>query len=158
MTSFFWFMANLEQCESRISGAWSIKLTFSLTPSKHSSWWRRLEDAFRLRLQETSSRRLDQDEYVRLGLTSSRHLCQDQYIRLGHTSSRRFEDVLQKRLQDIFKTFWRRFEDVLQRYLQDVFKTYHQVTVLVNTSLRSIQHVSETFFSKDDYLQKNMPR
>ena len=108
-------------------------------PGKYSSWWRRLDDVFRLRLQKTSSRRLqdvliktnmfalalrlqktssrrlDQDEYVRLSLTSSedvfktssRRLGQDQYIRLGYTSSRRLQDVLQKRLQDIFKTFWR---------------------------------------------------
>ena len=31
MTSFIWFIANLEQCGSRISDAWSVKLTFSLT-------------------------------------------------------------------------------------------------------------------------------
>ena len=78
------------------------------------------EDVFK-----TSSRRLDQDEYVRLSLTSSedvfktssRRLGQDQYIRLGYTSSRRF--------QDVFKTSSRRLQDLLQRYLQDVFKTYH---------------------------------
>ena len=55
---------------------------------------RRLEDAFRLRLQKTSSRRLDQDEYIRLTHASSegvlktplRRYNQDQYVRLGHTS------------------------------------------------------------------------
>ena len=46
-------------------------------------------------------------------------LDQDQYIRLGHTSSRR--------LQVVFKTSSRHLQDVLQRCLQDVFKTYHQV-------------------------------
>ena len=110
-------------------------------PSKHSSWWRRLEDVFCLHLQKTSSRYLDQDEYIHLNHTSSeyvfkifwRRLDQDQYIRLGHASSVRLEgifktsswrlqdifkmscqDVLQKRLQEIFKTFWRRFQDVLK--------------------------------------------
>ena len=106
-------------------------------PSKHSSWWRRLEDVFK------SSRRLDQDEYIRLShspsedvfKTSSRCLDQDQYIHFGHTSSRclqdvfktscqdvllrRLQDVLQKRLQDIVKTTSRR----LQKRLQDIFKT-----------------------------------
>ena len=57
--------------------------------------------------------RLDEDVLIKtnmfasaLGLqkTSSRRLGQDQYIRLGYTSSRRLQDVLQKRLQDIFKT------------------------------------------------------
>ena len=141
-------------------------------------------------------RRLDQDEYVRLSLTSSgdvfktssRRLGQDQYICLGYTSSRllqgvfklscqdafktfsrRLEDLLQKRLQDIFKTSLRRFEDVfktssrrLEKRFQDIFNTSSRriikLTVLINASLGSIQHVSETFFSKDDYLQRNMPR
>ena len=68
-------------------------------------------------------RRLDQDEYIRLTHTSSedvfkttsRRLDQDQYIRLGHTSSRRLQDVLPRRLQDVFNTS--------SRHLQDVFKT-----------------------------------
>ena len=97
--------------------------------------WRCLSSSSSEDVFKTSSRRLDQDEYVRLSLTSSedvfktssRRLGQDQYIRLGYTSSRRLQDVLQKRLQDIFKTSSRHLQDILQRYLQDVFKTYHQV-------------------------------
>ena len=70
------------------------------------------EDIFKTNLfalvihfQKTSSRRLDWDEYIRLGHTSSRHL-QDVF----KTSSigvlpRHVQDVLQKRLQDNFKTF-----------------------------------------------------
>ena len=61
------------------------------------------------------------------------------------TSSRCF----QKRLQDIFKTSSRRLYDVLktsstclqnllQRYLQHVFKTYHQIKLLLLTSLRDV--------------------
>ena len=126
-------------------------------PSKHSSWWRRLEDVFRFRLQKTSSRRL-QDVLIktnmfalalRLQKTSSRRLDQDQYIRLGHTSSRRLQDVFKtssrrlqdvfktssRHLQDVFKTSSRRLQDVLQRYLQDVFKTYHQVKLFLLTRL-----------------------
>ena len=130
-------------------------------PSKYSSWWRRLEDVFRLRLQKTSSRRFDQDEYIRLSLTSSedvfktssRRLGQDQYIRLGYTSSRRLQDVFKtssrrlaktssRHLQDVFKTFWRRLQNVFKtswktssRHLQDVFKTYHQVKLFLLTRL-----------------------
>ena len=62
-----------------------------------------------------------------------------------------------KRLQDVLKTSSRHFQDAMQRYLQDVFKTYYQ-TALVNTSWRSIQDVSETFFSKDGYPQRDLPR
>ena len=130
-------------------------------PSKHSSWWRRLQDvltktnmfALALHLQNTSSRRLGQDQNIRLAHTSSR--------RLARTFSRRLKDVFQKRLQDIFKTpsrrlqdvfkkswktssrhlqevfktFWRRLQDVLQRYLQGIFKTYHQVKLFLLTRL-----------------------
>ena len=85
-------------------------------------FWRRIlslssEDVFK-----TSSIHLDQDEYIRLIHTSSedafktswRCLNQDQYNRLGHSSSRRLQYVLQKRLQDIFKTSSRRFQDVFK--------------------------------------------
>ena len=95
-------------------------------------------------------RRLDQDEYVRLSpacledaiKTPSRRLGQYQYICLGHTSSRRLQDVLQKRLQDIFKTSSRRLQNVFKtswktssRHLQDVLKTYHQVKLFLLTRL-----------------------
>ena len=62
------------------------------------------------------------------------------------TSLRRFQDVLQKRLQDVFKTFLRRLQDVFKtswrrlantswRHLQDVLKTYHHVKLFLLTSL-----------------------
>ena len=95
-------------------------------------------------------------------------------LRLQKTSSRRLQDVLVKtsifllaiRLQDVFKMFSRRLQDVLQKRLPDIFKASSRrfedvsssLTVLVNTSFGSIQHASETFFSKDDYLQRDMPR
>ena len=126
-----------------------------LVPSKHSSWWRRLEDVFRLRLQKTSSKRLDQDEYVCLSLTSSedvsktssRRLGQDQYIRFGHTSSRRLQDVFKmssrrlakassRHFQDAFKTFWKR--------LQDIFKTFSRRNIKLN--LRDIFETSSKRF------------
>ena len=127
-----------------------------LIPSKHSSWWRRLEDVFCLRLQKTSSRRLDQDEYVRLSLTSSkdvfktssRRLGQDQYIRLGYTSSRRLQDVFKtssRRLQDVFKTSSRRLAKMSSRRFQDVSSSY---TVLVNKFSRCLQDVFTTFLRR----------
>ena len=78
-------------------------------PSKHSSWWRRLEDVFRLHLQKTSSRLLDQDEYVRLSLTSS----EDVWVKTNIF-------VLAIRLQDVFKTSCRNVFKTSSRRLQDV--------------------------------------
>ena len=117
-----------------------------ITPSTHSSWWRRLlfsssEDVF-----NTSSRCLDQDEYIRLVHTSSR--------RLQDVLPRRFYDVLQKYLQDIFEISSRRLYYVLQsylqgifetfsRHLQDVFKRYYLVKHFFNTSSRRTQHIFE---------------
>ena len=102
--------------------------------SKHSSWWRRLEDVLKM-----SSRHLDQDEYVRLSLTSS----EDVLVKTNIF-------VLAIRLQDVFKTFSRRLQDVFKtsyknvfktswktssRHLQYVFKTYHQVKLFLLTYL-----------------------
>ena len=73
-------------------------------PSKHSSWWRRLEDVFRLRLQKASWRRL-RNVFIKTNMFALA-------LRLHKTSSRRLQDVLVKtnifvlaiRLQDVFKT------------------------------------------------------
>ena len=59
--------------------------------------------------------------------------------------SRNLQDVLQKCLQEIFKTSWRRFEDilktsskrlqnVLQRFLPDMFKTFSRYIINLNCS------------------------
>ena len=99
-------------------------------PSKHSSWWRPLEDVFCLRLQKTSwsrqiclpwpcvfrRRRLGQDQYIRLGHMSSRRL-QDVF----KTSSRRLAKTSSRRFEDVFRTSSRHPQDVLPRRLQDVF-------------------------------------
>ena len=66
--------------------------------------------------------------------TSSRRPGQDQHIRLAHTSSRRLQDVLQKCLQDVFKTSL--------RHLQDVFKTYYQVKLFL---VAQFQDIFETY-------------
>ena len=109
-------------------------------PSKHSSWWRRLEDVFRFRLQKTSSRRL-QDVLIktnmsailiRLQKTSSRRLDQDQYIRLGHTSSKPLQDVFKtssRRLQDVLKTCSRCLQDIFKMSCKDVFRTLSRLII-----------------------------
>ena len=124
--------------------------------------WRRLKDVFRLCLQKTSSKRI-QDVLIKTNIfalvipfqkTSSRPL---QDILLDKTNIfvlairlqgvfktflGRLQDVLQKRLQVIFKTYSRRFsthlQDVLQIHLQDVFKTYHQVKLFLLTRRREV--------------------
>ena len=65
-------------------------------------------------------------------------------IRLQKTSSRRFQDVLPKRLQDIFKTSSRRFQDFFKASCKDVFNTVSRH--LARTSLRHPQDVFKTFW------------
>ena len=108
--------------------------------SKHSSWWRRLEDVFRLLLRKTSSRRL-QDVLIntniflwiiRLQKTSSRRLGQDQYIRLVHASWRRLQDIFKTSCQDVFKTSSKRLQDFSQIRLEDIFKTFWRCIIKLN--------------------------
>ena len=71
--------------------------------------------AYKSRLK-TSLRRVHQDECIRLNHSSSEDVFKTSWSRpiysscpyLFKTSSKRFQDVLQKRLQDIFKTSSRR--------------------------------------------------
>ena len=131
-----------------------------LIPSKHSSWWRRLEDVFCLRLQKTSSRRLDQDEYVRLSLTSSEDVFKTSWSRPIYSSwpyiVKTSGKMYSRHLQDVFKTFWRRVQDVFEtssrrlakmssRRFQDVSSSY---TVLVNKFSRCLQDVFTTFLRR----------
>ena len=128
-----WILHNLSFPQLRL-------ILWTFLPSKHSSWWRHLEYVLKTSFVFVFRRRLHQDDYDRLSLTSSEDVFKTSWSRpiysswpyVFKTSSRRFEDV--------FQMAWRHLQDVLQRYLQHVFKAYHQV--LLNTSLRSIQHVS----------------
>ena len=102
-----------------------------LFPSKHSSWWRCLEEVLTktniflliIRLQKTSSKLL-QDVLVRTNIF-----------------------VLSIRLQDVFKPFSRRLQDVFKtscynvfkRSCNNVFKTSSRR--LAKTSSRRIQNV-----------------
>ena len=84
-------------------------------------------------------------------------------IRLQKTSSRRFQDVFKTSSRRLAKTSLRHLQNVLQRCLQEVFKTYHQVKLFL---LIRFQDVFETYSkrfwdvlqSKGGYLQKDLPR
>ena len=109
--------------------------------------YRRLENVFRLRLPDVL---IKTNIFVLL-------------IRLQKTCSRRLQDVLIKtniivlviHLQDVFNTFRSYLQDVLQRCLQDVFKTYYHSKLFL---LTRFQDVFETYskrfekYCKDGYL------
>ena len=112
----------------------NFKNKFILFPSKHLSWWRRLEDVFRLLLLQKTS--------------STRPLDQHQNIHLGHTSSRRLQNIFKtssrprlqgaRYLEDVFKTSSRRLAKLSSRHLQDVFNVYHQVKLFLLTRLQDV--------------------
>ena len=83
--------------------------------------------------------------------TSSRRfqdVLQKRFGDIFKTPSRRFQDVFKtssRRLQEVFKMSSRRLQGVLQRSLQDVFKTSHQVK-LFNTF--SKWHIIKTFLRR----------
>ena len=116
-------------------------------PSKHLSWWRRLEDVFRLRLQKMSWRCLE-DVLIQTNMFALS-------LRLQKTSSRHPRDILVKtiifvsaiRLQDISKTFSRRLQDVLRKHLQDVLKTPSRcLQDIFKTSSRRLAKISSIRF------------
>ena len=139
-----------EACEQKLYVTFNFILKGIMTlPSNHSSWWRRLspsssEDV----LIKTNIFAL----VLRLQKTSWSRPIYSSWPYVFKASSRRFQNVLQKRLQDIFKTSRRRFcsDDVFKtssrllakissRRLQNVFKTS------VKTSSRHFQDVFKTF-------------
>ena len=99
-------------------------------PIKHLPWWRRLSSSSSEDVFKTSSKRLNQDEYIRLSYMSSEDVFKTSWSRPIYSSwPYGLQEVLQKRLQDIFKTSSRlkmssrHLQDVLSRRHQDVFKT-----------------------------------
>ena len=120
-------------------------LKWNKIPSKHSSWWSRLEDVLKTSLAFVFERRL-QDVLmktniflliIRLQKTSSRPLGQDEYIWLIHTSSRVFK-TSSRHPQDVFKTSSRSLANTSWKHLQDVLKTYHQVKLFLFPSLSEV--------------------
>ena len=95
---------------------------FFLHPSKHSSWWRRLQDVLIKTNMFASALRL-QDVFK----TSWSRPIYSSWLYVFKTSSRRLE----KCLQDIFKTSSRLFEDV--------FKTSpRRLTKISSTSFQDV--------------------
>ena len=95
---------------------------------KHSSWWRRLEGVFCLRLQTTSSRRLQGvliktnifALLIRLQKTSSSRPTYSSWSYVFKTSSRRFQDVFKTSCKNVFKTSSRRLARMPSRCFEDV--------------------------------------
>ena len=102
--------------------------------SKHSSWWRRLEDVFRLLLRKTSSRRLDQHEYILMNHTASEDVFKTSWSRPIYSSCPYVFKTSSRRFQDVFKTS--------SRHLQDVFKTSRKS--VLKTSSRGFEDVSSS--------------
>ena len=107
-----------------------LRLSGRPMPSKHSSWWRCLEDVLKAPFVFVFRWRL-QDVLIKTNTFAL-------LIRLQKTSSRRLQDVLIQtnifvlviRLQDMFKTcsrrvqtYWRCLAKTSWRCLQDIFKT-----------------------------------
>ena len=135
--------------------------------------WRTFEDVFRLPLQKTSSGRFQHALIktnifalvIHLQKTSSRRLQgallkSNIFVLVMHqTFSRRCQQVLQKHLQDIFKTSSRRFElvfkmslkrlqDVSKR-LPDIFKTFSRdLEDVIKISSRRFANMSFKTFSR----------
>ena len=124
---------------------------YTLSTTKHSSWWRSLSSSSSEDVFKTSPRHLDQDEYIRLSHTSS----EDDWRRLQDVLFKtnifilaiRLQYVLPIRLQDVFKTFSGRLQDVFfktfssRRFLQDVFKASRRLN---KTSSRRLQSVKKS--------------
>ena len=109
-------------------------------PSKHSSWWWRLEDVMKMSFVFVFRRRL-QDVLVKTNIFVFAIRLQDVF----KTFSRRLQDVLQKRLQDIFKTS-----------CKDVFKTFSRRIIKLNCLPRSriyLVHTSDKFLVSLENLQ-----
>ena len=115
---------------------YGMKCIIMKLPSKHSSWWRRLEDVLKTSFVFVFRRRLDQDEYVRLSLTSS----EDVLVKTNIF-------VLAIRLQDVFTTFSRRLQDVFKTSCKKVFKTSsRRPQDVLKTSSKRLQDVLKNVF------------
>ena len=112
--------------------------TINRVSSKHSSWWRRLEDVFRPRLQKTSSTHIH-NVLIKTNIFALLMRLQDVFKTLWSrpvysswpfffkTSSQSVFKTscknVSRHLQDVFKTSSRHLQDVLPKTYQDIFKT-----------------------------------
>ena len=99
-------------------------------PSKHSSWWRRLNDVFKTSFVFVFRRRL-QDVLIKTNIfvfviriqDTVKTSCQDVF----KTFSRRIGKTSWRHLQDVFKTFSRRLQDILARRIQNVLRRLQDI-------------------------------
>ena len=114
------------------------QLNIQFHPCKHSPWWRRLEEVFRLRLQDVLMKTNVFTLLIRLQKTSSRRFDQDQYIRL----------------QDVFKTY-HRVNLFLLTCFQDVFEVFSRRNPKTFIFRRiCLGHTSEKFMVSAQNLQE----
>ena len=96
-----------------------------------------------------SSRRFDKDEYICLSHMSSEDVFKTSWSGSIYSP---WPYVFKTPCHDVFKMFLKRLKDVLQKCLQDMFKTFWRRIIKLNfffsMSSRSIQHVSETYRQK----------
>ena len=117
-------------------------------PTKHSSWWSRLQDVFKTSFVFVFRRRLE-DVLVKTNIfvlvirlqdvfkTSSRNIhniFKTCWRRLQDIFKTPCQDVLQKRFQDIFETFSRHFEGVFKTSWKDIFKMFSRRIIKLNCS------------------------
>ena len=122
---------------------WLMKLQcFSLmdnTPAS-LSWWRRIEDVFRLRLKKTSLRRL-QDVLVKNNIFALAMHLQDVF----KTSCQNVFKTSSRRLQDVSKMSSRRLQEIFKTPCQDVFKTSSRsLQYILKSSSKRLQEIFKT--------------
>ena len=135
-----------------------LRLSGRPMPSKHSSWWRCLEDVlkapfvfvFRWRLQDVFKTSWSRRIHSPYSYVFRRHL-QDVFktfwSRPMYSSWSYVFKTCSRRVQDVFK----RIEDVLPRRLEDVFKTSSRRLAktssrrLAKNPLKHLQYVLKTF-------------
>ena len=120
-----WWYSSLYKWEKYIKEKQKLFFKFLINlvlPSKHSSWWRRLEDVFCLCIQKTPSRRsrsLDLDEKIRLGNTSSEDVFKTSWSRRTYSLKTSWLRRIYLSWSYVFKTFQDAFKISL-RLLQEV--------------------------------------
>ena len=111
-----------------------VSLAFELKklPSKHSSWWRHLEDVLKTSFVFVFRRRLQdifKTSYQDVFKTSSKRLQHVFQKRLQHVLPRRLPKTSSRHLQDVLKTFSRRLPDIFKTSCKDVFETFPRLII-----------------------------
>ena len=134
--------ANIRLDEDVFKTSWR-RLSSSSSEDVFKRPSRRLDQDKYIRLTDTSSENVFKKSSRCLAKTSSRRL-QDVF----ETSLRRLQDIFKtssRRFENVFKRSSRPLPEVLQRCLQDTFKTYYQVKLFL---LTQFQGVFETYLKR----------